>query len=128
MHALVLYFQSWHALHSGGDVRAVGSGSLPVIVGTLKKACTPAHRQLLLALAEWLCAEHASDARAARMTRDMHLFLMPSMNPDGFEARSRGNARRVRPRLDDGHRIRVLGLRVFLTMHRRLAALWTGLM
>ena len=68
--------------------------------GTLKIACTLARRQLLLALAEWLCAEHASDARAARMTRDMHLFLLPSMNPDGFEARSRGNARRVRPWLD----------------------------
>lgn len=54
-------------------------------------------RQLLLALAEWLCAEHARDARAARLVQDMHLFLMPSMNPDGFEARSRGNARRVRP-------------------------------
>lgn len=52
-------------------------------------------RQLLLALAEWLCANQAADTRAARIVADMHLFILPSMNPDGFERRQRGNARQV---------------------------------
>ncbi len=55
-------------------------------------------RQLLLALAEWLCANHAADERAKRVVEDMHLFILPSMNPDGFERRQRGNARQVTPR------------------------------
>ncbi|CAL8464154.1 g3689 [Coccomyxa elongata] len=55
----------------------------------------PSGRQLLLALAEWLCANHAADERAKRIVEDMHLFILPSMNPDGFERRQRGNARQV---------------------------------
>jgi carboxypeptidase D len=47
---------------------------------------------LLPMLAEWLCANNGKDARATRMVRDMHLFLIPTMNPDGFDARQRENA------------------------------------
>ncbi len=53
-------------------------------------------RQLLLALAEWLCANHAADERAKRIVEDLHLFILPSMNPDGFERRQRANAHHVR--------------------------------
>ncbi|KAL4436066.1 hypothetical protein ABPG77_005514 [Micractinium sp. CCAP 211/92] len=52
----------------------------------------PTGRVLTLALAEWLCANHKSDPRAKRIVTSMHLWLVPSMNPDGFDARSRGNA------------------------------------
>jgi hypothetical protein len=46
---------------------------------------------LLPMLAEWLCANNGKDARATRMVRDMHLFLIPTMNPDGFAKRRRKN-------------------------------------
>ncbi|EIE24879.1 hypothetical protein COCSUDRAFT_14223 [Coccomyxa subellipsoidea C-169] len=55
----------------------------------------PSGRQLLLALAEWLCANHAADERAKRTVEDLHLFILPSMNPDGFERRQRANAHLV---------------------------------
>ncbi|KAF6251377.1 putative carboxypeptidase [Scenedesmus sp. NREL 46B-D3] len=45
-------------------------------------------RALLPLLAEWLCEHHLKDERAARIVRDMHLFIMPTMNPDGFTRRS----------------------------------------
>ena len=51
----------------------------------------PTGRVLTLALAEWLCAHHKSDPRAKRIVQTMHLWLVPSMNPDGFEAKTRGN-------------------------------------
>jgi carboxypeptidase D len=52
----------------------------------------PTGRVLALALAEWLCAERGRDADAKRIVNDMHLWLVPAMNPDGFAARRRGNA------------------------------------
>jgi hypothetical protein len=41
-------------------------------------------RALLPLLAEWLCDNYQTDERATRIVRDMHLFIMPTMNPDGF--------------------------------------------
>lgn len=55
----------------------------------------PTGRQLLLALAEWLCQKHDSDPRAKRIVTDMHLFLVPTANPDGFTAKRRENSRLV---------------------------------
>jgi carboxypeptidase D len=52
----------------------------------------PGGRVLLPMLAEWLCSKQTTDARAARIIDSMHLFLMPTMNPDGFAKRSRYNA------------------------------------
>lgn len=52
-------------------------------------------RQLLLGLAEWLCEHHETDSLARRIVDGMHLFILPSMNPDGFEKRQRGNAHQV---------------------------------
>ena len=43
-------------------------------------------------LAEWLCANQGKDARATRIVKDMHLFLVPTMNPDGFDRHQRANA------------------------------------
>jgi carboxypeptidase D len=53
----------------------------------------PLHARALLPLfAEWLCENNAAggDARAARIVKDMHIFLIPTMNPDGYPLR-RGN-------------------------------------
>lgn len=47
---------------------------------------------LLPQLAEWLCANYGKEARASRIVAGMHLFLMPSLNPDGFATRRRANA------------------------------------
>ena len=48
-------------------------------------------RVLQLALAEWLCAHWKTDARARRIVEGMKLYLLPTMNPDGFAAKQRGN-------------------------------------
>ena len=48
-------------------------------------------RVLQLALAEWLCAHWKTDARAKRIVEGMKLYLLPTMNPDGFAAKQRGN-------------------------------------
>ena len=48
-------------------------------------------RQLLLGLAEWMCQYHATDSRAADIVNGMHLYLVPTVNPDGFDLRQRHN-------------------------------------
>eukprot|EP00879_Flechtneria_rotunda_P012002 GHRR01012535.1.p1 GENE.GHRR01012535.1~~GHRR01012535.1.p1 ORF type:complete len:436 (+),score=143.34 GHRR01012535.1:2313-3620(+) len=55
----------------------------------------PSGRVLLPQLAEWLCANHKTDQRAKRLVDDMHLHIMPTMNPDGFARQMRGNVRDV---------------------------------
>ena len=51
----------------------------------------PTGRVLGLALAEWLCANHPAEPRAKRIVDSMHLWILPAMNPDGFERRTREN-------------------------------------
>jgi carboxypeptidase D len=51
----------------------------------------PTGRALTMALAEWLCKNYETDADAKRIVNDVHLWLVPSMNPDGFAARKREN-------------------------------------
>jgi carboxypeptidase D len=53
---------------------------------------SPACRQLLLALAEWLCANYKTLPAARRVVNGMHLWLMPTMNPDGYTDRTYENA------------------------------------
>lgn len=52
-------------------------------------------RQLLLALAEWLCDHRETDERARNIVEGMHLFLLPTMNPDGFDRHQRGNIKQA---------------------------------
>lgn len=53
----------------------------------------PLGRVFLPALAEWLCREYkAKNPDAVRIVDNMHLWLVPSMNPDGFALGNRGNA------------------------------------
>ena len=52
----------------------------------------PTGRALTMALAEWLCKHQQSNEDARRVINDMHLWLIPSLNPDGFASRTRENA------------------------------------
>eukprot|EP00878_Enallax_costatus_P024848 GHUV01026540.1.p1 GENE.GHUV01026540.1~~GHUV01026540.1.p1 ORF type:complete len:416 (+),score=69.75 GHUV01026540.1:694-1941(+) len=63
-------------------------------------------RMLLPMLAEWLCDSwQGGDQRAARIVKDMHLYLMPTMNPDGFalHQRENGNGVDLNRNFPDGH-------------------------
>eukprot|EP00887_Chlorella_sp_A99_P003980 scaffold11.g3980.t1 len=51
----------------------------------------PTGRVFTLALAEWLCANYKTDPEAGRIVARLHLWLVPSMNPDAFVARKREN-------------------------------------
>lgn len=48
-------------------------------------------RVLQLALAEWLCENWEIDARAEQIVRGMKLYLLPTINPDGFASKTREN-------------------------------------
>lgn len=52
-------------------------------------------RQLLLGLAEWLCANYKTQPVARRIVSGMHLWLMPTMNPDGYADQTYENANDV---------------------------------
>ena len=57
----------------------------------------PSGRQLLLALAEHLCVAHAGKVPAVlRLLGAVGLFIIPTMNPDGFDAHIRENRWGVR--------------------------------
>lgn len=55
----------------------------------------PSGRQLLLQLAEHLCSSYEQDSAVTKIVRDMHIFIVPTMNPDGFDTRSRNNGLNV---------------------------------
>ncbi|KAK6940057.1 Peptidase M14, carboxypeptidase A, partial [Dillenia turbinata] len=52
----------------------------------------PVGRELLMLLANWLCDNHMRDPLATLIVENVHLHILPSMNPDGFSLRRRGNA------------------------------------
>ncbi|SVD12455.1 uncharacterized protein METZ01_LOCUS365309, partial [marine metagenome] len=49
-------------------------------------------RELSLYLIQWLVEGYGSDPRATDIINNTDVFIMPSMNPDGFENGSRYNA------------------------------------
>ena len=49
-------------------------------------------RELSLYLIEWLCENYGSDPRATNLVNETDIFILPSMNPDGFENGTRYNA------------------------------------
>ncbi|GMH21562.1 hypothetical protein Nepgr_023404 [Nepenthes gracilis] len=55
----------------------------------------PVGRELLLFLANWLCDNYLKDPLATLIVENVHLHVLPSMNPDGFVLRRRGNANNV---------------------------------
>ncbi|KAK9165723.1 hypothetical protein Scep_000914 [Stephania cephalantha] len=52
----------------------------------------PVGRELLLLLANWLCDNYMKDPLATLIITKVHLHILPTMNPDGFSLRVRGNA------------------------------------
>ncbi|KAL8172388.1 hypothetical protein V2J09_024192 [Rumex salicifolius] len=55
----------------------------------------PVGRELLLQLANWLCDNYLKDPLATLIVENVHLHILPSMNPDGYELKRRGNAKNV---------------------------------
>ncbi|KAK9072765.1 hypothetical protein SSX86_009200 [Deinandra increscens subsp. villosa] len=55
----------------------------------------PVGRELLLRLANWLCDNYMKDPWATLIVDNVHLHILPSMNPDGFSLRRRGNANNI---------------------------------
>ncbi|KAL1535158.1 suppressor of los1-1 [Salvia divinorum] len=49
-------------------------------------------RELLLLLANWLCDNYLKDSLATTIVDGVHLHILPSMNPDSYALRRRGNA------------------------------------
>jgi hypothetical protein len=52
-------------------------------------------RELSLNLIEWLCENYSTNTRATHLINNVDIYIMPSMNPDGFEMGSRYNANGV---------------------------------
>ena len=52
--------------------------------------CCQAAKLMYIGPLLWPCC-YRTDPRAKRIVQSMHLWLVPTMNPDGFERRSRGN-------------------------------------
>jgi carboxypeptidase D len=75
--------------------RATASKQKPAVklVGNIH-GDEPTGRVFTLALAEWLCANLATDPDAKRIVSQTRLWLIPTLNPDGFASKSRYNARR----------------------------------
>lgn len=55
----------------------------------------PVGRELLILLANWLCDNYMKDHLAKLIVENVHLHILPSMNPDGFALKRRGNANNV---------------------------------
>ena len=52
-------------------------------------------RTLTVGLAEWLCANYKTDSTAKKIVEGSHLYLVPSLNPDGYTSKQRTNANGV---------------------------------
>ncbi|GER49725.1 carboxypeptidase D, partial [Striga asiatica] len=55
----------------------------------------PVGRELLLLLANWLCNNYMKDPLVTLIVDNVHLHILPTMNPDGFSLRRRGNANNI---------------------------------
>ncbi|XP_038994472.1 carboxypeptidase SOL1-like isoform X3 [Hibiscus syriacus] len=52
----------------------------------------PVGRELLILLANWICDNYMRDPLVNLIVDKVHLHILPSMNPDGFSLKRRGNA------------------------------------
>jgi carboxypeptidase D len=52
-------------------------------------------REMSLYLIELLCSKYGVDDRITKLVNDTDIYIIPSMNPDGYERRQRGNANNV---------------------------------
>ncbi|KAH9757718.1 hypothetical protein KPL71_016476 [Citrus sinensis] len=51
----------------------------------------PVGRELLILLSNWICNNHMKDPLVRLIAENMHLHIFPSMNPDGYALKRRGN-------------------------------------
>nr|AAG51831.1 putative carboxypeptidase; 8589-6746 [Arabidopsis thaliana] len=68
----------------------------------------PVGRELLLRLANWICDNYKKDPLAQMIVENVHLHIMPSLNPDGFSIRKRNNANNVDLNRDFPDQIRLV--------------------
>jgi len=55
----------------------------------------PVGREVLMQLAYWLCDNYLKDPLATLIVENTHLHILPTLNPDGFALRRRGNANNI---------------------------------
>lgn len=55
----------------------------------------PVGRELLMHLANWLCNNYMTDPLATLIIKNVHLHILPTMNPDGYSLKKRGNANNI---------------------------------
>ncbi|CAN4081211.1 unnamed protein product [Withania somnifera] len=55
----------------------------------------PVGRELLILLANWLCHNYMKDPFATLIVDNVHLHILPSVNPDGFSLRQLRNANNI---------------------------------
>ena len=61
-------------------------------------------RQILIYLADYLCQNYGKDERVTRIVNTTNIFILPSMNPDGFERAEEGDCEGVKGRPNaNGH-------------------------
>ena len=48
-------------------------------------------RQILLYLIQYLCQQYGKDPRVTKLVNSTNIYILPSMNPDGFEAAKEGD-------------------------------------
>jgi hypothetical protein len=79
---------------NGRDVNTPPKPPKVKILGNLH-GDEPTGRVLTVALAKWLCDNVGKDDRATRILNKVELWLVPTVNPDGFALKRRGNANNV---------------------------------
>lgn len=52
-------------------------------------------RELMLYLIDYLCTTYPSDPTTAFLIQNTDIYIMPSMNPDGYELGRRENANNI---------------------------------
>jgi carboxypeptidase D len=55
----------------------------------------PSGRELLLRFGEMLLTQHGTDPLITALLEHTHIFIVPTLNPDGFEAGWRNNKNRI---------------------------------
>ncbi|TYK04501.1 carboxypeptidase SOL1 isoform X1 [Cucumis melo var. makuwa] len=73
----------------------------------------PVGRELLLQFANWICDNYLKDPLATLIVENVHLHILPSMNPDGFSLRRRNNANNVDLNRDFPDQNRLYSLHLF---------------
>jgi carboxypeptidase D len=48
-------------------------------------------REMSIYLIEYLCSQYGINERVTRLVNETDIYIIPTMNPDGFERRTRGN-------------------------------------